>query len=151
MKIFWVLLGIVGIAALSGAGFVMSKMDSVIEVMAKAIQAFEGGKPGDRNMRNNNPGNIRWEPPLPQWLIDRGAIGKDSGNHVIFATFDQGYAELKRQLRLAFTGQSDNFYPSMSLYEYFAKYAEANQKPYAERVASALGVDPSTTLEELIS
>jgi hypothetical protein len=151
MKWFWIIIGVLGIAALSGGEIIMSKLDQVIDTMAAAIQNFEGGKPGDRNMRNNNPGNIRWASGLPQWLIDLGATGKDSADHVIFSTYQQGLDTLKRQLRMAFTGSSSVYSPAMSLYEFFGKYAEANQQPYAEYVASELGVDPNQTLGEIAS
>jgi len=122
------------------------KAISAISTMAAAIQSFEGWDPGSRSYRNNNPGNLRSK-TLPTYL--KGAIGLDDEKHVIFDTYENGYNALIRQLKLAFTGKSNNFNPDMTLYQFFDKYAEANSGNYARAVAEKLGVSPETTLNEL--
>lgn len=116
----------------------------VVSKMAEAIKAFEGWAPGSRSYRNNNPGNLR-----PVGFSYDGQIGLDEQGHAIFDTYESGWSALLRQLDLAFSGQSAFYGPSMTLYEFFARYAEGNQRPYAEFVAAQLGVSPETTLGAL--
>lgn len=137
-------------AAVIGALIIMSKTvsSSVLEIMASAIRDWEsGGDPNARNYRNNNPGNLRWtNPDTIPWA---GAIGLDPDSHVVFDTYDSGWAALIHQLTIAFTGQSHVYNPSMTLYDFFSKYAEANPDNYARFVADRLGVDPATQLQNI--
>ncbi len=114
--------------------------------MAEAIQQFEGWYPGSRAFRNNNPGNLRWFNDNYPWS---GVTGRDESNHVIFKSYEAGFNALLKQLRLAFNNQSAVYRSGMSLFEFFSQYAEANQISYANYVANALGVTPSTTLEQI--
>lgn len=124
--------------------------ENIIYKMALAIQDFEGGNSYDRNMRNNNPGNLRWfNEELPNWMLDRGAIGLDEENHVIFDTYENGLSALEYQIEIAMSGKSSVYNPSMTIYAFFSRYAEANQISYAEFVANKLGVSPDTTLLQL--
>jgi hypothetical protein len=50
------------------------------------------------------------------------------------------------QIESALNGTSANYQPTMSLIEFFSKYAEANSGPYANFVAQRLGVTPDTAL-----
>lgn len=113
-----------------------------LENMARAIMDFEGWFEGSAAQRNNNPGNIKF-------AGQPGAIGKDNQGHAIFETFEAGWNALINQLRIAFEGTSRVYNPSMSLYEFFSKYAEANSIPYAQFVAAKLGVAPETKLSEI--
>lgn len=112
--------------------------------MAEAIKKFEGWYPGSRSYRNNNPGNLKYAGQF-------GATGQDEQGHAIFSTYTLGWNALLAQLRSAFNNTSRVYNSSMTLYEFFARYAEGNQIPYAQSVARALGVSPETTLEGIKS
>jgi len=119
--------------------------------LADAIQNFEGWYPGSRSYRNNNPGNMRWNFPVnpfpSKWI---GAIGVDETNHVIFDTYANGRSALIYQISLAFDNKSSIYNNKMTLYEFFEKYAEGNQKQYAEYVAKQLGVPATTQLSQIV-
>ena len=132
------------------------KYKSIVNQIAAAIQDFEdfvppGGRSrsgeilpeGSRSWRNKNPGNLRGVTGLP------GEIGLDETGHIIFDTYQSGWNALTRQVRLWLTGGSHVMMLTFTLYDVFQKYAEQNQKSYAEFVANRLGVSPSTTLAEL--
>ncbi len=119
-----------------------------IEKMALAIMNFEGYYQGSRSQRNNNPGNIRWSSSnFPSWM--KGATGIDETGHVIFNSFESGWNALISLLKMMFNNTSSIYNSGMTLYQVFQKYAEGNQKSYAESVARALGVSASSTLEEI--
>ncbi len=148
-KWIWV---IIGLALLAG-GAVKFGLESIIETMASAIKEFEGWYAGSRSYRNNNPGNIRWKGtiPLNGSGVLRGAVGKDSTNHIIYDSYQSGWDALKFQIRIAFTNQSNVYNSNMSFYDFFDEYAEENSSNYAKEVASALGVSPETKLGDLLS
>ena len=116
---------------------------TIYDRIAQAIMQFEGYFVGSLSYRNNNPGNLRF-------AGQAGTVGQDANGFAIFQNFQDGYDALIDQLRLAFTGASRVYKPSMSLYEFFATYAPAKDsnhpKEYAEFVAQQLGVMPNMTL-----
>jgi hypothetical protein len=132
----WILiiLGIIGVLY-SGGSIIMGGLDAVVEKMATAIKNFEGWAVGSRSYRNNNPGNLKF-------AGQAGAVGQDEQGHAIFSDYEAGWAALKRQIRLAFTGGSHVYTLADNLYDFFSKYAEGNSRQYAEYVAGQLGVDP---------
>jgi hypothetical protein len=134
----WIAIGIGALAMTT-----KTLLDTVVERMAEAIKQFEGWAPGSRSFRNNNPGNIKY-------AGQKGTVGQDEQGHAIFDTYESGWNALIRQLRIAFLGTSHVYSPSDTLYSFFEKYAEGNSESYAEFVASALGVDPNTSLGALI-
>lgn len=115
---------------------------SAIDRLAAAIQRHEGWFVGSRSYQNNNPGNIKY---VGQSL----AVGQDEAGFCVFATYEDGYNELTRELTLAFAGMY-GYSPTMSLYEFFAVYSpDGSGNSYAEDVASQLGVSPDTELINL--
>ena len=129
---------------------------SLLESMALAIQDWEDGvkdmqlTAGTVAGENNNPGNLRWSGNLDK-IPFTGALGVDSRAHIVFETREAGWNALLKQLRISFTGQSSNFNPAMTLYQFFAKYAEANTENYANQVARDIGMDPRMTLTEILA
>jgi hypothetical protein len=124
--------------------------DELLEAMALSIADFEsGGDLNARSYRNNNPGNLRWSGNLDK-LPWAGALGVDDTNHVVFTDYKSGWNALLKQLYLAFTGKSAVYNPGMTLFQFFAKYAEANTQSYARTVAAALGVQPGATLNQIL-
>jgi hypothetical protein len=110
--------------------------------MAFAIMEWEGYRKGSVSYYNNNPGNIKA-------AKQPGLIGQDSEGHGKFLTFQDGWDALINQLTMMGDGRSQVYNAEMTLFDVFAKYAEANAKPYAEFVAKRLGVMPITRLKHL--
>lgn len=121
---------------------------STITDWANAIFHFEGGKPGNLNVRNNNPGNLKF-------AGQPGAVAGQNG-FAVFQSIDDGFAALNRQLTKWL-----NEYPSLTLTQFYAKYLgqsdylnpqvtkEGNPFTYASNVAGKLGVSPDQTIGQI--
>lgn len=123
-----------------------------ITAWAQAIATFEGFySAGSRPARNHNPGDLKY-------ARQNGATGQDSGGFAIFPDDPTGWAALDNQLQLYV-----NEFPDYSLYQIMEHYlgqnitasggettSQGNSTTYAQSVASAIGVDPSTTLSDLV-
>lgn len=119
------------------------KYFDVIGTMAEAIQTFEGWYEGSISYTNNNPGNLKF-------AGQPYATGQDRFGHAIFDTYEHGWNALIAQLEAIFQNKYPTLYNTeMTLYDMFARYAEANSVPYAEFVAEKLGVSPDTQLKNL--
>jgi D-Tyr-tRNAtyr deacylase len=95
---------------------------------------------GDRNWRNNNPGNIEYGPFAQKY----GAIGSD-GRFAIFPTEEQGRMAQDALLK------SKN-YANLSLSDAIKRYAPSNEndpKSYANQIMKATGIDTSKTYASL--
>jgi hypothetical protein len=118
-----------------------------IPTWADAIAQFEGfNSAGSRPQRNNNPGDLKY-------AGQPGAIGKDSAGFAVFPDAGTGFQALYTQLQKYVTS-----YPGDSILDITAHYlgqstptsdSQGNAYTYAAYVASALGVDMSTTLGQL--
>ena len=104
---------------------------------------------GDRNWRNNNPGNIEWGP----FAKSKGAIGTD-GRFAIFPTYVMG-----RQAKsdLLFEGKN---YKDLNIKQAISRYApptnnkgkfENDTPAYIKAVTSAVGGTENTNLRDLTS
>lgn len=127
--------------------------DQKLVAMALAIKEFEGWVPrggkgrdgkvypdGSISYRCNNPGNLKWS---------KYQIGTKLG-HANFATYEDGWKGLLFQLQIAYDGRSRAYSPNMTLLEFFAKYAEGNQKEYSAHVAKAMKVDVLATIKSVL-
>jgi hypothetical protein len=95
---------------------------------------------GDRNWRNNNPGNIEYGPFAMQY----GAVGSD-GRFAIFPS-----EELGRKAQDALL-KSKN-YANLSLRDAINRYAPSNEnnpRAYVNQIATATGVDITKTYASL--
>jgi peptidoglycan hydrolase-like protein with peptidoglycan-binding domain len=96
---------------------------------------------GDRNWRNNNPGNIEYG----DFAKSKGAIGSD-GRFAVFPSIDQGFSA---QESLQFEGKS---YRDKSIADAISRYAPAFENDtaaYAAEVAAAAGVPVTTKMSDL--
>jgi hypothetical protein len=95
---------------------------------------------GDRNWRNNNPGNIEYGPFAMQY----GAIGSD-GRFAIFPSEEHGRKAQDALLK------SKN-YASLSLADAIKRYAPSNEndpKSYANQIMKSTGVDLGSRYTDL--
>lgn len=114
-----------------------------IQAMARAVTNQEG-VPGDRNYRNNNPGNLK---PPNGGIFWPGQTGVDSGGFAQFATWEDGMQALENDLAVHI---SDN--PDQTITQYFAQYSPDStglSGQYGANVAAALGISPDTLLGDL--
>lgn len=124
---------------------------SLISQWADAVFHFEGGNPSDRNVRNNNPGNLKHAPDE----FTGTPTQFDSDGFVIFPSMDAGFAALNNQLT-----QFVKNYPNFSLTQIMARYLgqsglnpqvtnQGNPFNYANSIASSLGVSADQTLQQI--
>ena len=119
---------------------------SKIAAWAKAIEHQEGGTPTDRNIKNNNPGNLKFT-PLTQSL---GAQKADKDNFCIFPTYLQGLNALQTFLGMACRDQLIPYQSTMTIKEFTKVYALPPNDNYALGVAKACGVDVNTQIKFLL-
>lgn len=115
---------------------------STLDKMAWAVTQQEGG-PGDRNYRNNNPGNLKASSGYWQ-----GQTGTDPEGFAIFDTWNNGWRALELDLRNHAAAN-----PGQSLTDFFAQYSPDStglSGVYGGNIAAALGVSPDTTLGSLL-
>lgn len=119
-------------------------LEEVIDAFADAIATAEGYYvAGSRASRNNNPGNLTAD------IAGGGvAIGTD-GPFTVYATAADGWADLKQQIRLAFTNASRIYNSNMTIFEFAQRYTTTDQLAWASNVASKLGVSLDTRLSDL--
>jgi len=129
-------------------GFPVTKSDTAIASVSKdnsgnKIVLYPNGEKrigGDRNWRNNNPGNIEYG----DYAKKHGAIGTD-GRFAIFPSMDDGYSAQSSLL------QTKN-YKNKTLSEAISRYApkdENNTQAYIDSVTKATGVSADTPMSSL--
>jgi hypothetical protein len=95
---------------------------------------------GDRNWRNNNPGNLEYGPFAMQY----GAVGSD-GRFAIFPTEEQGRMAQDALLK-------SKKYANLSLAQAIKVYAPSNEndpKSYARQIMSQTGIDQNMRYADL--
>jgi hypothetical protein len=133
--------------------FYFWKGEGMLERLAKAITDFEG-KPGDKNYRNNNPGNLR--PPGGKSTFWAGQTGVDpKGGYAVFESWEAGWNALLGDLKIKIRR-----HPEWTVGDLFAVWlggkpgatvnnGEGNSASYASYIAKRIGVGISTTLGSL--
>lgn len=114
---------------------------------ANVIAQVEGyNSPGSRPARDHNPGDLKY-------VGQAGAVGRDAGGFAVFPDDVTGWQALYRQLTKFVTD-----FPNFSILDIMAHYLgqvspmvneQGDAFSYASKVATALGVETSTTLGEL--
>lgn len=119
----------------------------LITPFAKAIQKMEGWYVGSRAYRNNNPGNLKY-------VKQPSASGFDKDGFAVFPDYGTGFECLRQMLINACNGTSKVYSPEDDLYDFFSKYAPANDGnspvEYANDVAISLGIPATTKLKDLL-
>lgn len=122
---------------------------SKIPVWALAIQHAEGGKPTDLNIKNHNPGNLKYTTYTASLGGKKGTAGTDGGTFCYFDTYDQGFKALCTFLTDAANNKL-RAYKNCTLDQFTTIYAVPPNKNYVNSVASALGVFPNTPISTLL-
>lgn len=124
---------------------------SRIRPWALAIQAQEGGRPNDLNMRLNNPGNLKYSAYTASLGGKPGAEATDGGRFCTFDTYEKGLQALQDVLTDAASDKLRDYHQSRSLEAFTMKYANVPAThPYARQVAAALGVPVTIDIKELL-
>ena len=120
----------------------MTSDPTKLGALLDAIQHFEGGNPGDLNMRNNNPGNLKF-------ANQAGATGADSRGFAIFPDYATGRDALAAQISLDLKRN-----PNQTLLDFISKYSPAtdsnNPLAYASYVAKKLGASITDSLSSIL-
>ena len=117
-----------------------------IQRMAQAIFHMEGGKPGDPNVRNMNPGNLRTAP---------NQVGT-SGGFAVEPDWVSGWDDLYGLIT-----KRAKAHPDWDFYDFFNYYlrgsttapsvdAQGNSDVYAEYVAGQLGAQPTMPVASVL-
>jgi hypothetical protein len=120
---------------------VVNMSNDLVQKLAQAIAKAEGFfSPGSLPNRTNNPGDLK--------LGDKG-LGTVAGK-TVFASPEEGFQALERQINLILTGRSDYYSPDMTIREIAQVYTGGdNADAWANIVAGQLGVSPDTPLSEI--
>lgn len=122
---------------------VASKYPPMIVTWAAAIKMQEGGKPGDLNVRLNNPGNIKYTAFSASLApgCTKGPQATDGGYFCKWDTPEHGQDALCQFLVYAAQDQLRDYHKDRTLLAFTMKYANIpSTHPYPRRVAAALGV-----------
>jgi hypothetical protein len=115
---------------------------NVIDKISVAIATAEGWYvAGSRPKRNNNPGDLTLD-------LTGKSIGTDSGGFIIYATEQDGWDALHKQVTLFFTGPS-HFNSNMTISEVANIYTATDAPFWAHAVAYNLGVSIDTQLKDI--
>lgn len=116
---------------------------NTIQKIAYAIARAEGYYVrGTKPDRNNNPGDLKGN-------YAGTAIGSDEDGFDVYATPQDGWSALYRQVSLWLTNKSHVAGQETTLYELSRKYTLTQQDEWLHNVSSALGVDESTKLGDI--
>ena len=119
---------------------------SVLDDITQAIYQFEGGKAGNRNVVNNNPGN----------LVSGPGMTGTAGGYATFADAGDGWDALGTWIK-----EHARQHPDWDFYDLFNYYlrgdatgpkadAQGDSNAYAEYVANYIGAYPTDNVQALI-
>lgn len=126
----------------------------LLATFCSAIRDYEG-KPGDRNYRNNSPGNVRFSPY--GYLPIYGEVKKDPDGFAIFKDYATGWLYLEN-----FVKYKAHEFPNFTVLQFIAGvppkwygYSPASDgnipQEYADFIQMRLGVGNSFTIGQLLS
>ncbi len=102
----------------------------------------EPGQRHPRGIRNNNPGNIRWD-GRTQW---RGMVGLDEGRYVIFEAPVWGLSAMVSALRAGLSHDQQN--TIRGIVTEWAPPLENDTESYIRSVSAQTGLPPDQALAE---
>jgi hypothetical protein len=126
------------------SGVLIMDQSTAIQSIAVAIAFAEGFYvPGSRASRNHNPGDLTVD------TVGLG-VGQD-GPFVIYATDNDGWTALKKQVELILTNASHVYTSDMTINQIAALYTSTDSAAWAMNVASKLGVSPDTRISDIMN
>lgn len=123
---------------------------SRIQDWALGIQSAEGGKPWHINMKNHNPGNLKYTSFTASLGGKLGKAATDGGYFCYFDTYEEGFKALCTFLTMAAQGKLKPYPKGITLDKFSSTYALPPNKNYVNTVAARIGVAPSIKIAELL-
>jgi hypothetical protein len=124
------------------SGALSASTDGSVQKIAQAIAIAEGFYVnGSRPQRNHNPGD------MTQDLIGK-SVGTD-GAFVVYASDDDGWANLYKQIQMWLDGSSSHADASFTISDISHFYTTTDQTAWATNVANHLGVGLDTPIGEI--
>ena len=120
---------------------------NMLNTFCTAIRDNEG-VPGDRNYRNNNPGNCKFSDKgyLPKY----GTVTEDKDGFAVFKDYATGWLYLQNLVR-----SKIELHPNQTIYGFFCEYAPSsdNNDPlnYAQFVARRCGLTVDTPVKVILN
>ena len=137
-----VLLGAFALWKAIGGAMPDETISTTVQKIAQAIAFAEGFYvAGSRPQRNHNPGDMTLD------LIGK-STGKD-GPFVVYATDDDGWANLYKQVGLWINGGSSHATADSTITDIAGFYTTTDQTAWATNVANQLGVSVDTPIGEV--
>ena len=122
-------------------------MPKKIILLAEYIRDYEG-KPGDRNYRNKNPGNVRYYNGGYRSIY--GIVTKDKDGFAVFPTYEQGWLYLCNML-LNWAKTTRKNWTIPKLMKSYAPESDGNDPvKYANYLSARLGLPVGATLKDLL-
>lgn len=126
---------------MSAAGLDFSGLEQAI---AKAEGFF--GPSSNVAVQANNPGDLELGD------LGFGTTAAAGGQQITnYPSIDAGWTALDQQIGSIFSGGSSKYSPSMTLTQFGQTYTGSQSPAYGNTLASLLGVDPSTTLSQVVN
>lgn len=120
---------------------------ATLDNLCLSIRDYEGA-PGDRNYRNNNPGNCRYS--SIGYLPIYGHVGKDAKNFAIFNDMATGMLYLHNLIKEKVAKSTNH-----SIYHFMQSYAPVTDGndplKYAQFIATRLGVDINYSMNLIVA
>jgi hypothetical protein len=133
-------------AASPAAGAPPATNSDALDNIMQAIFQKEGGHPGNRNIVNNNPGDVK----------SAANMTGTAGGYATFADIGDGWDALKAWIQSHISAHPDwDFYDTFDYYLRGSTTAPSNDKQgnsdaYAEYVANYAGFDPTQTVSSAL-
>lgn len=135
-------LGVLVLANTLGGAVMTSVVSASVQKIAQAIALAEGFYvAGSRPARNHNPGDMTAD------LIGK-SVGMD-GPFVVYATDDDGWANLYAQVEAWLNGTSSHATAQSTITQISQFYTTTDQTAWATTVANNLGVSLDTPIGEV--
>ncbi len=115
-----------------------------LDTISATIQQVEGYYPGSLAYTNNNPGNLVYT----SYYASAYGATQGAGGFAKFPDYATGYAAMQHQIQVD-AARGDSI--SDLTYSWLGSGTGGDSASYAATIASALGVDPSTSVQSLIS
>jgi len=122
------------------AGKTPQGVPTITEPLKKAWEGAKDKVKGLRNMRNNNPGNIRYS----DWSKKHGAVGKDDKGFAIFPDKETGSRAQDDLLQNYIAGGKNTL---KSIIEKYAPETENDTKGYYEKLAKKLHIGVNEVID----